>query len=339
MPIRSILDGALAPLLCAGMIGLAACDSGSEGGAYRGGDTSRHAHQGEHGDQHAASGQEPERARTNVTRFEFVSEPPGVRPGEPATWTLRFFDAATGAPVARFDTTHDKPAHLIVASDDLRWFNHLHPEYRGNGEFTVDMTLPKSGSYIMFADYKVAGQPGEVARHEFATTGTTLALAPVAAAPDPIGDGGWIVKSARSHPEGKPDESSGDSYQVALMPMPARPAPGEEVTLHFQVRDAGGKPVADLQPYLGAMGHAVLISNDFRTYLHAHPAGGAGEDAGHQHGGSTSSPHAHAAPAAGGPDVTFHTTFPAGGTYMLWGGFRHRDRIITAPFVLESRSR
>ena len=53
--------------------------------------------------------------------------------------------------------------------------------------------------------------------------------------------------------------------------------------LHFQVRDASGKPVQRLQPYLGAMGHAVLLSSDTKIYIHTHPMD-ASEHEGMDHG-------------------------------------------------------
>jgi hypothetical protein len=124
------------------------------------------------------------------------------------------------------------------------------------------------------------------------------------------------------------------------MPMPGVIKSGEDVMLHFQVRDAAGKPVSDLQPYLGAMGHAVLLSADSNIYLHTHPTDGAHAEDAQAEGAQAEGDHAkmeHAAPAAGakgGPDVMFHTNFPVPGLYKVWGQFQHKGRIVTAPFVL-----
>ena len=137
------------------------------------------------------------------------------------------------------------------------------------------------------------------------------------------------------------------------MPMPTKLVSGKDMMLHFQVRNAAGKPVDDLEPYLGAMGHLVILSSDTRAFLHAHPMEGgmqsmSGEmdhskmdhgsgttGAPHAHSDSGAAPHEHAAPSKGGPDVIFHTNFPEPGRYKLWGQFQHKGRIVTAAFTID----
>ncbi|KAF9108210.1 hypothetical protein BGX30_008661, partial [Mortierella sp. GBA39] len=51
-----------------------------------------------------------------------------------------------------------------------------------------------------------------------------------------------------------------------------RLAAGQELMLTYTIEDAGtGAPVTDLQPYLGAVGHVVILSEDAEQYLHVHP--------------------------------------------------------------------
>ena len=61
-----------------------------------------------------------------------------------------------------------------------------------------------------------------------------------------------------------------------------------------------GKPVTNLQPYLGAMGHLVIISSDLKEFVHSHP---------HEEGAE------HAAASKSGPNVDFEATFKAPGIY------------------------
>ncbi len=120
--------------------------------------------------------------------------------------------------------------------------------------------------------------------------------------------------------------------------MPGKIRAGKDVMLHFQVRDAAGKPVTGLEPYLGAMGHAVLLSSDTKSYLHTHPMDSHGD----AHGSMDHGAHDATAGAAGstqvsagsGSDVMFHTNFPHPGLYKAWGQFQHKGKIITAAFVL-----
>ena len=318
-------------------------DSGNMGGA-----TGHHA-----ADAHAAGG------HTHTTRIEFSSEPVALPVGSKATWSIRVLDAASGTPVKEFDTVHEKILHLIVVKSDLSWFNHIHPVYKGDGLFTISTVLPKEGSYKLYADYTPKGKEQEVAQHEFATGGNPPNPVSVLPVVDGIGDGGWMLKNVTSAPEGEPGASGGTPYVVAMMPMPGRLVAGKEAMLHFQIRDAGGKPLPSLERYLGAGGHAVILSSDLKGYLHAHPMEGnehEGNTMGHTEMGHTEMGHtemdhtgmdhkemdhkemdhgnsAHAT-SAPGSDVVFHTTFPSAGLYKVWGQFQHRGKIITAAYVV-----
>jgi hypothetical protein len=270
--------------------------------------------------------------------------------GKPATWTLKVTDAASGAPVKDFDEVHDKLMHLIVVKKDLSWFNHIHPEHKGDGTFTVTTTLPTAGSYKLYADYTPKGRTQEVPQHEFATAGAQASLASSATSVSLVADkvnNGWITKKVTAHPEGQPNAKGGATYEVALMPMPLPVTAGKDVMLHFQIRDGKGQPIKDLQPYLGAMGHAVVLSSDTQSYLHSHPMeGGMDEMGGMKHdmskmgnakpGNAKMGQMKHSAPPkSGGPDVMFHTNFPTAGLYKAWGQFMHKGRVITAAFVVD----
>jgi hypothetical protein len=83
--------------------------------------------------------------------------------------------------------------------------------------------------------------------------------------------------------------------------------------LRFQIADATtGAPVNNLEPYLGAAGHMLVVSDDGATAIHAHPEGG----------------------PTSGPTVTFEPMFPAAGLYKLWVQFQRKGQVVTAPFVI-----
>lgn len=44
--------------------------------------------------------------------------------------------------------------------------------------------------------------------------------------------------------------------------------------ISFDLMGLDATPVSDLEPYLGAMGHLVVVSADGRTYAHAYPVDG-----------------------------------------------------------------
>ena len=273
------------------------------------------------------------KARSDATKLAFSSAPRTLPVGKAATWTIKITDSKSGEAVKDFAVVHDKLMHLIVVSKDLSWFNHIHPTHKGNGVFTVSAKLPHGGAYKLYADYTPQGGGNEVAQHELSLDG----ISPIGAklVPDKM-QGAWMKKKVTAHVEGEPNAKGGATYEVALMPMPTPLLAGQDTMLHFQVRDAKSQPIKDLQPYLGAMGHCVILSQDTTKYLHSHPMeGGMNAAGGMDHDMSKMGEMKSATPPkSGGPDVMFHTNFPTAGLYKTWGQFMHKGKIITAAFVV-----
>jgi len=235
-----------------------------------------------------------------------------------------------------------KKMHLIVVKNDLSWFNHVHPQFQGGGKFTVTTALPSAGTYKIYADYTLPNAGQEVPQFEFATAGETVTPARVSTVPDKM-QGMWLVNKFNAHPESEPDTKGGAVYEVALMPMPMPILAGQDTMLHFQIRDAKGNPIKDLQPYLGAMGHCVILSSDTNSYLHSHPMSGETGGMDHSMGDMKGMDHSMGGmkmnqsglvKAQSGPDVMFHTNFPHAGLYKVWGQFQHKGKIITANYVV-----
>ncbi len=269
---------------------------------------------------------------THTTRLRVTSAPAAIEAGKSATLTLQIVDNADSAPINDYEVVHDEKLHLILVSNDLSWFSHLHPKFIGDGKFNITTTFPSGGNFRLYADYKPQGEEGEVALHEFHVKGADALPTEPKLVADKI-QKMWMVKPTRSALEGQAPAANAPSYQVALMPMPEKIVAGEDVMLHFQVRDTNGKPLQKLQPYLGAMGHCVILDADPKTYLHSHPMDSAATTTGdekHAHGDD----HAHAG-STPGADVMFHSNFPHAGLYKVWGQFKHDDKIITAPFVVQ----
>jgi len=114
-----------------------------------------------------------------------------------------------------------------------------------------------------------------------------------------------------------------EAVQAELIPQPRTIYAGLHTELVFTLRDSEGRPVTDLVPYVGAMGHCVVISEDTGDYLHCHP-----EEL------LAPSPEDR-----GGPRVAFHAVFPKAGRYRLWGQFKRSDgRLVVAAFTVEAHA-
>ncbi|MFD3534431.1 hypothetical protein [Streptomyces sp. NPDC058664] len=194
---------------------------------------------------------------------------------------------AAGRKVTAFTTEHGKELHFIVASRDLGTFRHLHPVKAADGTWTTPVDLPAAGGYKAFADFRPAA-PGA----KGITLGADLAV-PGAYAPKPL------PAANRT--------ATVDGYQVRLG---GTLNPGRAGELRLTVTK-GGKPVTDLEPYLGAYGHLVALRSGDLAYLHVHP----------NEGGP-------------GPDVSFTATAPSPGAYRLFLDFQHEGKVRTAAFTV-----
>ena len=200
-----------------------------------------------------------------------------------------------GAPIKSFDTLHEKLVHLIVVREGLDEFAHLHPDVDGSGMITTEFTFPKSGKYRLFADHQPQGQSPGLAVGELAVSGE-------------------YEPAQTLVPNTSPEVTVGEiKAHVTISPG------DQETTARFHFVDADGKPVSDLQPYLGAMGHLVIISADGREYVHAHPLS-----------------EAKTAPDGA---VEFAAHSPKPGIYKSWGQFQRGGSVFTVPFVLEHKGK
>lgn len=103
-----------------------------------------------------------------------------------------------------------------------------------------------------------------------------------------------------------------DGYAITVSTEPGK---GGEITASLTVtRD--GRPVDDLEPYLGANGHLVAIRAGDLAYAHVHPV------------------DEHAGPPLDGT-VIFDATLDATGRYGLFFDFKHNSIVHTAAFTFD----
>lgn len=256
-------------------------------------------------------------------RAEFATEPAQVKAGEPVTLSFTVKDAK-GAAVRDLQVVHEKPMHLLVVSNDLAEFNHLHPEPQGDGSFKVTHTFPNGGAYKLYADFTPPNASQIVDRLDLNVAGEARARAALVA--------------------DQTTTKTIDGLRVTMRPdKPLRA--GDELLLNFAAADAKtGQPATDLQPYLGSLAHFVIISEDTTDFLHAHPMTKEEMNEAGAHGGmdQEAKPHAHdaaemreeAKQGTSPSEVAAHTTFPRAGLYKIWAQFQRGGRVITVPYVV-----
>lgn len=252
----------------------------------------------------------------HVLKFtvEVDSVSDSIQPGEETTLIIQIKDPA-GELVRNLKVVHENVLHLLMVSEDLSWYAHEHPAAQSDGSLVLDFTFPSPGKYVLFHDFTPAHAGMQVVPVELTITGTPSARLPL---------------RADHH-----YEKVVDDYLITLT-MSGSLVEGNEVLLAYGIR-RGNNPVLDLEPYLGAMGHLVFISEDLTHFVHSHPLGEHhGEDA-HQEEDERNEHREHGGVASGATSsvVSFHAEFPTAGLYKGWAQFKHQGRVITVPFVLE----
>jgi len=228
-----------------------------------------------------------------------LTVPTNITPNTSVTLGIDVQDS-NGKAIAKFDSFQEKLMHLIAVSDDLQFFNHLHPTYKENGRFEVAASFPQAGGYTLFSDYKPAGKTEQVSVLQTQVIGNS----PSAPAID-------LNRS----------KTFGDT-KVNLTLSQSDVKAGQEVTLVFNLKEtASNQLVKDLQPYLGEGGHLVIVKQSSpltaANYIHA---------------------HAHRMDNIPAGEVDFITSFPKPGKYKLWGQFNRKGKIVTADFWIDVSS-
>lgn len=243
--------------------------------------------------------------------MDITKETPNKAPGQPVSFTYTIKNDK-GEILKDFETVHEKKMHFIVVREDLQNFQHLHPVFNENsGEWTVDVTFPTDGPYRIFPDFTPA------------KSADNPQLLPVTVnSRIDVGDMSKY-KAQAATPDSQSKKAFGD-YQVTHT-LPTNLTKQQEFTYVLTI-ERNGKAVTDLQPYLGAMGHSVILKEGTLDFIHTHAVeAGMG---GMEHGSAVGSA------SKTGPNIEFTTTFPESGVYKIFTQFQHQGKVQTADYVI-----
>lgn len=224
-------------------------------------------------------------------RMDFVSLPARIEAGKPTILSFTPKEESNAQALVPLDVVHEKKIHLIVVSKDLSYFSHEHPAYGADGKYTWEHTFPSGGDYILFQDYTPKGASHQLSRI-------------------PVGVAGEPKKAVKYTAQNLNWKKDGYEIKLGFDQMPLQTNQAVEVKITV-VKD--GKPVTNLDNYLGALGHMVIISEDTQDYLHVHPMDSETK----------------------GPDIIFHSSFDKPGFYRVFLQFNHEGKIQTADFTIQ----
>ncbi|MDX6614103.1 MAG: hypothetical protein QOD75_3289 [Blastocatellia bacterium] len=237
--------------------------------------------------------------------FLVTADPPKPRPGQNVGLQLTISNPHSGERAKEYVVTHEKLLHLFIVSQDLSEYQHLHPQLLPDGTFSIETVLPKAGLYKLHADFFPMGGMPQIIHRELMTAGHAPRRGPRLPRLTPDAT---VVKNL-------------DGMSVTLElggPLVA----GTLVPLTYQLADAKtGAPVRDLEPYLGAWGHTLILNTDQSEYLHTHPS-------------EMLPSGANTASLRGGPKVEFKAMFPSAGDYRIWTQFQRGGKVTTVSFTV-----
>ncbi|MDP9793990.1 hypothetical protein J2S43_002502 [Catenuloplanes nepalensis] len=256
-----------------------------------------------------------------------------VAVGVPVMMDLDLSDAATGLPADDLVVHDSALMHLMIVSPSGR-LEHAHPIRTGPGRFQLIVTPDSPGRYAVTAELARRGGGVQMLR---ALTGFTA-----------TGSGGSSLPSLPLRGGGTVD---GVDVQLAM----ADPVAGSPVTLRARI---GAE--ADLQPWLGMLGHLIVVgplgedgAPGAPVWMHSHAmddgsvmAPMEGMDGMDGMDGTTGMGMVPMAGALGrtlpdetvaayGPGIGFTLTFPVPGRYRMWLQAEKNYRIITVPLTAD----
>lgn len=247
-----------------------------------------------------------------------------LQPNAPIKYSFRIVDDQ-GNTLKDLDTVHEKIMHFIVVRKDLAEFQHVHPDFdEKTGMFTLsDLSFPTDGPYRLFADFTPSSSQMGADGMKLGVTSFQDVI---------VGD----TTKYQQQPIGAENTTAQIGAYTITLKRPATIQAGSETPFTFSVKK-DGKPVQNLEQYLGALAHGIILRQDSLDFIHAHaengmtgmnPAMGSTQHDMNQMG------EEGMAMNTGGPDIDFMTAFPSTGMYKFFLQFQHEGKVITADFVL-----
>lgn len=232
--------------------------------------------------------------------LRLLSKSPAWKTGEPVFFALQ-------SPHSVLERVHEKEMHVLVISEDLATFDHIHPEAVTWNFYSGTYKFPHAGTYWIFVDHTPPGQAQTISRFRVNVAGST-----------------YRPTDLR---ESTLRDVTRDGVRATLtvnQPMEA----GRDLSFRFALSDAQtGANINDLQPYLGAWGHVLFVRKAGDQVIHAHPK---------EENPAPQSPwvHSHALPGPSPAAIETISGFKAPGLYKVWLQVQRNGSVLTFPFVL-----
>ncbi len=200
-----------------------------------------------------------------------------------------------GKAVTNFAEDKTKRLHFFAIRSDLTGYQHVHPAMDSSGAWTANLGALAPGSWRMYASFIPETGPGK---------GEDFVLSSAVTVPGVVANTALPAPSRTAETDGYTVTVDGESELTAGIATPLT------ITI-----TQDGKPVTDLQPYLGAYAHLTAFHEGDAAFVHLHPL-------------------TEADGANGGPTLPFSAVLPQPGNWRLFLQFQVGGKLHTAALTL-----
>ena len=165
---------------------------------------------------------------------------PDAQPGKEALLKFIINELQSKNSISDLEIVHDKLMHVVFVRDDLKHFEHIHPQVSGQGVFSAPFNFTASGFYRIWIDFTIEGT-----QH--------------------------IVDFDINVPGDFESEEKNmlDGLKVNFV-SPKEIAAGKEIELKFEIFDENNKPVSITEKFLAASAHLIAIDAALEEFSHNH---------------------------------------------------------------------
>ncbi len=180
------------------------------------------------------------RSSVDVHMYKVGFIRPDLQPGKEAMLKFTINELQSRKPVSDLDIIHDKIMHIIIVREDLKHFEHIHPQASGQGVYSVLFNFTASGFYRIWIDFTIEGM-----QH--------------------------IVDFDINVPGNVESEEKDmlNGLKVNFI-SPKEIIAGKEIELKFQIFDKSNKPVPITEKFLAADAHLIAIDETLEEFNHNH---------------------------------------------------------------------
>jgi hypothetical protein len=183
----------------------------------------------------------------NMYKVTVTAEPKHIEAGRPTNLCIAITERGRNVPL---EVVHEKKMHLLIVNEELSWFDHIHPLEQPDGSYQISETFPTAGGYLLFTDYKPVGGSQDGHMHRIEVSG--------------------VIATPLKDLETKL-VSTVDGYTVSLLNGNNLRTGTPQGLQFYMMKDGHVLLKKDMQPYLGAVAHIVMISKADYDFLHIHP--------------------------------------------------------------------